>query len=111
MPALRALGEGGRYLVIGFASGTIPSLPLNQVLLRNRSVVGVDWGAWAMAHEPTSRRPWSTSCCWVADERLHPTAPGAPIPSTRSASPSTTCLAAGWWARSCWFPDPAVSSS
>ena len=44
-PALRALGEGGRFVVIGFASGTIPALPANQVLLRNRSVVGVDWGA------------------------------------------------------------------
>ncbi|MGW0595272.1 zinc-binding dehydrogenase [Streptosporangium sp. NPDC002607] len=48
-PALRSLRVGGRYLVIGFASGTIPSLPLNQVLLRNRSVVGVDWGAWSMS--------------------------------------------------------------
>lgn len=48
-PALRALGDGGRYLVVGFASGTIPELPANQVLLRNRTVLGVDWGAWAMA--------------------------------------------------------------
>ncbi len=48
-PALRALGNGGRYLVIGFASGTIPELPANQILLRNRTVLGVDWGAWAMA--------------------------------------------------------------
>ena len=47
-PALRALRSGGRFLVIGFASGTIPSLPLNQVLLNNRTVVGVDWGGWAM---------------------------------------------------------------
>jgi NADPH2:quinone reductase len=47
-PALRALRTGGRYLVIGFASGTIPTLPLNQVLLNNRAVVGVDWGGWAM---------------------------------------------------------------
>jgi NADPH2:quinone reductase len=47
-PALRALRSGGRYLVIGFASGAIPSLPLNQVLLNNRAVVGVDWGGWAM---------------------------------------------------------------
>jgi NADPH2:quinone reductase len=47
-PALRALRSGGRYLVIGFASGTIPTLPLNQVLLNNRTVVGVDWGGWAM---------------------------------------------------------------
>jgi NADPH2:quinone reductase len=48
-PALRALGDGGRYLVVGFASGTIPELPANQILLRNRTVLGVDWGAWAMA--------------------------------------------------------------
>jgi NADPH2:quinone reductase len=37
-------------VVIGFASGTIPMLPANQVLLRNREVIGVDWGAWAMSH-------------------------------------------------------------
>jgi NADPH:quinone reductase len=43
--ALRALGEDGQYLVIGFVAG-IPKLPANQVLLRNRRVTGVDWGAW-----------------------------------------------------------------
>ncbi len=43
--ALRALGEDGQYLVIGFVAG-IPTLPANQVLLRNRRVTGVDWGAW-----------------------------------------------------------------
>jgi NADPH:quinone reductase len=45
-PALRALGWMGRYLVIGFAGGQIPKLPANQVLLNNRTVLGVDWGAW-----------------------------------------------------------------
>jgi NADPH2:quinone reductase len=45
-PALRSLGRFGRYVVIGFAGGDIPRLPLNQVLLNNRSVLGVDWGAW-----------------------------------------------------------------
>lgn len=48
--ALRCLGLFGRLLIIGFASGTIPDLPANQVLLRNRSVLGVDWGAWSMSH-------------------------------------------------------------
>jgi len=48
--ALRALGYLGRYLVIGFAAGTIPKFPINQVLLRNRNVVGIDWGAWSGAH-------------------------------------------------------------
>jgi len=47
-PALRALRWMGRYLVIGFAGGAIPTLPANQVLLNNRTVVGVDWGAWTM---------------------------------------------------------------
>jgi NADPH2:quinone reductase len=54
-PSLRALGDRGRYLVIGFASGDIPSLPLNQVLLRNRSVLGIDWGIWAMTHPAEQR--------------------------------------------------------
>jgi NADPH2:quinone reductase len=49
-PALRALRDFGRFLVIGFAAGDIPRLPANQVLLRNRSLVGVDWGAWAMGN-------------------------------------------------------------
>jgi NADPH2:quinone reductase len=42
--ALRATPHLGRYCVIGFASGPIPSIPLNQVLLNNRTVVGLDWG-------------------------------------------------------------------
>ncbi|MFJ3772312.1 NADPH:quinone oxidoreductase family protein [Streptomyces sp. NPDC090075] len=45
--ALRALTTGGRFCVLGFASGDIPRLPANIVLLRNRSVVGVDWGDWS----------------------------------------------------------------
>jgi NADPH2:quinone reductase len=45
-PALRSLRWMGRYLVIGFAGGDIPRLPVNQVLLNNRTLVGVDWGAW-----------------------------------------------------------------
>ena len=47
--ALRALRNRGRLMVVGFASGTIADLPANQILLRNRSVLGVDWGAWAMS--------------------------------------------------------------
>lgn len=44
--ALRALTTGGRHCVIGFASGDIPRLPANIVLLRNRSIIGIDWGDW-----------------------------------------------------------------
>ena len=48
--ALRSLGTDGRLMVVGFASGNIPDLPANQILLRNRKVIGVDWGAWALEH-------------------------------------------------------------
>ncbi|MCC6887308.1 MAG: NADPH:quinone oxidoreductase family protein, partial [Hyphomicrobiales bacterium] len=44
--ALRAIAWGGRFLVIGFASGEIPKLPLNLVLLKGCDVRGVFWGAW-----------------------------------------------------------------
>lgn len=44
-PALRALTWEGRYLVIGFVAG-IPSPPLNLVLLKSCSIVGVFWGSW-----------------------------------------------------------------
>lgn len=54
-PALRALRWMGRYLVIGFAGGEIPKLPANQVLLNNRTIVGVDWGAWTM-RDPDGNR-------------------------------------------------------
>ncbi len=54
-PALRALRWLGRYVVIGFAGGEIPRLPANQVLLNNRTVVGVDWGAWT-GRDPAGNR-------------------------------------------------------
>ncbi|CAM9456487.1 unnamed protein product [Ectocarpus sp. 13 AM-2016] len=44
--AVRSLAVGGRYLVVGFASGTIPAPPLNLVLLKEACVMGVFWGAW-----------------------------------------------------------------
>ncbi|HEU5030790.1 MAG TPA: zinc-binding dehydrogenase [Spirillospora sp.] len=74
-PALRALRERGRYVVIGFASGDIPSLPLNQVLLRNRSVVGVDWGAWSMTHPAEQRALLDELLAMVAGDRLDPVSP------------------------------------
>ena len=45
-PALRAIAWEGRYLVIGFAAGDIPKIPLNLALLKGCQIVGVFWGAW-----------------------------------------------------------------
>jgi NADPH2:quinone reductase len=74
-PALRALGDRGRYLVIGFASGDIPSLPLNQVLLRNRAVLGIDWGIWAMRHPVEQRALLDELLAMVSDGALQPVHP------------------------------------
>src|SRR5205085_3811242 len=52
---LRSLREDGQFIVVGFASGEIPKLPANQVLLRNRRVTGVDWGGWA-AQNPAANQ-------------------------------------------------------
>jgi NADPH2:quinone reductase len=76
-PALRALGDRGRYLVIGFASGDIPSVPLNQVLLRNRSVIGIDWGIWAMTHATEQRALLEDLLAMVAAGTLDPVRPTA----------------------------------
>jgi NADPH:quinone reductase len=43
--ALRAIGWGGRFLVVGFANGEIPKIPLNLTLLKSCQIVGVFWGA------------------------------------------------------------------
>jgi NADPH2:quinone reductase len=53
--ALRSLGWGGRFLVIGFAAGEIPKLALNLVLLKSCDVRGVFWGAW-VARAPDAHR-------------------------------------------------------
>ena len=74
-PALRALRYGGRFVVIGFAGGEIPRLPLNQVLLRNRSVVGVDWGAWSMQHVAENQRLISDLLRMVGEGDLRPAEP------------------------------------
>ena len=73
--ALRATGTGGRLVVIGFASGPIPRLPANQILLNNRTVVGVDWGAWAMRWPAAQNALLRDLLYRIADGSLHPPAP------------------------------------
>jgi NADPH:quinone reductase len=73
--ALRSLRWGGRYIVLGFASGSIPSLPANQVLLNNRTVVGVDWGAWTFRDAAGNQALVEELVAMVADGRLRPVEP------------------------------------
>ncbi|HEX3460660.1 MAG TPA: NADPH:quinone oxidoreductase family protein [Acidimicrobiales bacterium] len=74
-PALRAIRPFGRFCVIGFASGPIASVPLNQVLLNNRTVVGVDWGAWTFRDPLGNRELLAELVTMIGDGRLHPTVP------------------------------------
>ena len=80
-PALRATRPFGRYCVIGFASGPIASIPLNQVLLNNRTVVGVDWGGWTFQDPLGNRQLIAGLMEMVGSGRLHPVRPAA-LPST-----------------------------
>lgn len=74
-PALRAMRVGGRFLVLGFAAGEIPRLPLNQILLSNRAVIGVDWGAWSMQNPDENRTLIEGVFADVGAGKLHPTEP------------------------------------
>ncbi len=71
---LRALGDEGTYLVIGFVAG-IPQLPANQILLRNRRVVGVEWGGWAGRHPRENDALVAEVLALIGDGRLHPVEP------------------------------------
>ena len=75
--ALRAMGHLGRFCVIGFASGPIASVPLNQVLLNNRTVVGVDWGGWTFKDPFANRELIGELMVMVASGRLDPTEPAS----------------------------------
>jgi NADPH2:quinone reductase len=68
--AVRSLAWQGRYLVVGFAAGDIPKLPLNLVLLRGCDIRGVFWGAWTK-REPVAQRAIMTDiACWCAEGKL-----------------------------------------
>ena len=71
---LRALGEDGQYLVIGFVAG-IPHLPANQILLRNRRVIGVDWGGWALHHPAQDAAMLDEVLDAIGRGELHPVEP------------------------------------
>jgi len=72
---LRSLRDDGQLLVIGFASGEIPRLPANQVLLRNRRVTGVDWGGWTVGHAAENEQMLADVIAAVARGELHPVEP------------------------------------
>jgi NADPH2:quinone reductase len=72
-PALRSMAWKGRYLVIGFAAGEIPKLPLNLPLLKGCSIVGVFYGAFRQAEPARWRTLRDELVGWLAEGRIRPT--------------------------------------
>lgn len=71
-PALRATGWQGRYLVVGFASGPIPHIPLNLVLLKGCQVVGVFWGAWSARNPSNNKANIEQVLDWCLSGKIKP---------------------------------------
>jgi NADPH:quinone reductase len=69
-PALRSLGWLGRYLVVGFAAGEIPKIPLNLALLKSCDIRGVLWGGWTTREPSAQRQLMSDIVAWSAAGKL-----------------------------------------
>jgi NADPH2:quinone reductase len=70
--ALRAIAWQGRYLVIGFAAGDIPRIPLNLTLLKGCSIVGVFWGSFAQREPAHNRANLQQIYRWYVEGKLQP---------------------------------------
>jgi NADPH2:quinone reductase len=66
------MGWKGRYLVIGFASGPIPSIPLNLTLLKGCSIVGVFWGRFTMEETEAHLANIDTLWQWFEEGKIKP---------------------------------------
>src|SRR5437763_13412370 len=74
-PAFRSLAWRGRLLVVGFAAGEIPKLPLNLPLLKGASVVGVFWGDFARREPQRFRASVEQLGRWYREGQLRPHVP------------------------------------
>lgn len=71
-PAFRSIAWRGRYLVIGFANGEIPKLPLNLPLLKGASLVGVFWGEFAKREPKANQAAMRELMGWMAEGKIKP---------------------------------------
>jgi NADPH2:quinone reductase len=85
-PAFRSIAWRGRYLVIGFANGEIPKLPLNLPLLKGASLVGVFWGEFAKREPKANLAAMQQLMGWMAEGKLKPHISGRyPLADTAKA--------------------------
>jgi NADPH2:quinone reductase len=71
-PAFRSIGWRGRYLVVGFANGEIPKLPLNLMLLKGASLMGVFWGEFAKREPQANMAAMRQLMGWLAEGKVRP---------------------------------------
>jgi NADPH2:quinone reductase len=71
-PVFRSIAWRGRYLVIGFAQGAIPALPLNLALLKGASIVGVFWGEFARREPKANAAALAELARWYAEGKVKP---------------------------------------
>ena len=72
LQSLRCINWDGRFLVIGFAGGTIPELPANLILLKSCQVVGVFWGAYAMQWPDQVKDDFDQLFAWWDEGKIAP---------------------------------------
>ena len=70
--ASRSVAWNGRYLVVGFAAGEIPSVPLNLLLLKGYSIVGVHWGGFVQREPVANAANMKQLMDWIAGGKLAP---------------------------------------
>ena len=70
--AFRAIGWRGRYLVVGFANGEIPKLPLNLMLLKGAALIGVFWGEFAKREPQANLAAMRQLLGWLAEGKIRP---------------------------------------
>jgi NADPH2:quinone reductase len=71
-PALRSVSWRGRYLVIGFAAGDIPKIPINLLLLKGSSLVGVFWGDFVRREPALNAQNMALLFSWLHERKIHP---------------------------------------
>jgi NADPH2:quinone reductase len=71
-PAFRSIAWRGRYLVVGFANGEIPKIPLNLALLKGASLVGVFWGEFAKREPEANLAAMRELMAWLKEGKIKP---------------------------------------
>jgi NADPH2:quinone reductase len=75
-PAFRSIAWRGRYLVIGFAAGPIPAIPLNLPLLKGASIVGVFWGEYSRREPKAAAAMLAELARWYVEGKIKPVIDG-----------------------------------